>query len=80
MTFKTETIDNDEKHVVNNDNSIASIRPKHYQGTFKIVSNDQRCMKLMTMVMTLLHEKYSLQSQCIFIIILTQMKKRTYEM
>ena len=33
MTFKTETIDNDEKLVVNSDNSVASIRPKHYRGS-----------------------------------------------
>ena len=37
MTFKTETIDNDEKLVVNNDNSVASIRPKHYRGSTKTV-------------------------------------------
>ena len=33
VTFKTETIDNDEKLVVNNDNSVASIGPKHYRGS-----------------------------------------------
>ena len=33
MTFKTETIDNDGKLVVNNDNSVASIRSKYYRGS-----------------------------------------------
>ena len=37
MTFKTETIDNDEKLVVNNDNSIASICPKHYRRSTRTV-------------------------------------------
>ena len=37
MTFKTEAIDNDKKLLTNNDNSVASIRPKHCRGSTRTV-------------------------------------------